>query len=208
MRAAPCRQSRAWTAACSSKRNGKRGTPCRTARWWRLYRLGIQLSHGQVLQLGRQIRESLDRERTWGKASRVEQPLARTAAMMGAVPNALATKISAECMTVPLAAIIAAPEPACRHRVRKLPGHTERALRLSQQQQATIGGLITAVKINCEFLAADGWKVEGKHKPLLRRMLPTHSSTHAVRPIAQPEDTRAAFGCLRRALDTSRLPSC
>ena len=97
---------------------------------------------------------------------------------------------------------------AIRHRVRKPPAHTERALRLSQQQQAAIGGLITAVKINCEFLAADGWKVEGKHKPLLRRMLPTHSSTHAVRPIAQPEDTRAAFGCLRRALDTSRLPSC
>jgi hypothetical protein len=122
MRAAPRRQSRAWTAACSSKRNGKRGTPCRTARWWRLYRLGIQLSHGQVLQLGRQIRESLDRERTWGKASRVEQPLARTAAMMGAVPNALATKISAERMTVPLTAIIAAPEPATTGVVGKRSG--------------------------------------------------------------------------------------
>jgi hypothetical protein len=45
----------------------------------RLYRLGIHLSHGQALQLGRQIRESLDRERSWVKESSVQQPLALTA---------------------------------------------------------------------------------------------------------------------------------
>ena len=51
-----------------------------------------------------------------------------------------------------------------RHGVRKPPAHTDRALRLSQQQEAAIGGLVAAVKINCEFLAADRWKVEGKRR--------------------------------------------
>ena len=32
----------------------------------------------------------------------------------------------------------------------------------AQQQQAGIGRLVAAVKIDCEFLAADRWKVEGK----------------------------------------------
>jgi hypothetical protein len=45
-----------------------------------------------------------------------------------------------------------------RHRVCKPPAHTERALLFSQQQPA-IGGLVAAVKINC-----DGWKVEGKRR--------------------------------------------
>jgi hypothetical protein len=61
----------------------------------RLYRLGIELSHGQALQLGRQIRESLDRERSWVKASGAEEPLALTARLTGAVPDALTTRISA-----------------------------------------------------------------------------------------------------------------
>src|SRR6201994_3861363 len=51
-----------------------------------------------------------------------------------------------------------------RHRVCKPPAHTERALLFSQQQQPAIGGLVAAVKINCELLAADGWKVEGKRR--------------------------------------------
>ena len=50
------------------------------------------------------------------------------------------------------------------HGVRKQPAYTKRALRLSQQQNATIGGLVAAVKINCEFLAADRWKVKGKQR--------------------------------------------
>jgi hypothetical protein len=49
-----------------------------------------------------------------------------------------------------------------RYGVRKQPAYTYRALRLSQQQNATIGGLVAALKINCEFLAADRWKVESK----------------------------------------------
>jgi hypothetical protein len=36
------------------------------------------------------------------------------------------------------------------------------ALRFPQQQQTGIGGLDAAIKIHCEFLAADGWQVEGK----------------------------------------------
>jgi len=49
-----------------------------------------------------------------------------------------------------------------RHRCRKPPAHPELALRRSQQQQTAIRRLIAASKINCEFLAPDRWKVEGK----------------------------------------------
>jgi hypothetical protein len=34
----------------------------------------------------------------------------------------------------------------------------------SGQQQAAIGRLVAAVKINCEFLTADRWKVERKQR--------------------------------------------
>src|SRR4029077_12089063 len=51
---------------------------------------------------------------------------------------------------------------AVRHRVGKSPAHTERALLCSQQQKAAIGGLVASIKINCELLAADRWKIEGK----------------------------------------------
>src|SRR5277367_3099947 len=51
-----------------------------------------------------------------------------------------------------------------RHRAREPPAYAGRALHLSQQQEAAIGGLVAAVKINCEFLTADRWKVEGKQR--------------------------------------------
>src|SRR5580692_10450847 len=51
-----------------------------------------------------------------------------------------------------------------RHRAREPPANTGRALRLSQQQQAAVGGLVAAVKINCEFLTADRWKVEREQR--------------------------------------------
>ena len=49
-----------------------------------------------------------------------------------------------------------------RHRIGKPPAHAELALRLPQQQQTAIRGLVAAVKIDCEFLAMDRWQVEGK----------------------------------------------
>jgi hypothetical protein len=51
-----------------------------------------------------------------------------------------------------------------RHRFRKPPAHPELALRRSQQQQTAIRRLIAASEINCEFLAPDRWKVEGKQR--------------------------------------------
>src|SRR5246127_49003 len=42
--------------------------------------------------------------------------------------------------------------------------YPELALRRSQQQQTAIRRLIAASKINCEFLAPDRWKVEGKQR--------------------------------------------
>ena len=53
---------------------------------------------------------------------------------------------------------------AIRHRFGKPPAHPELALRLPQQQQTAIRGLVAAVKIHCEFLAANGWQVEGKRR--------------------------------------------
>ena len=51
---------------------------------------------------------------------------------------------------------------AIRHRIGKPPANAELALRLPQQQQTGVRGLVAAVKINCEFLAPDRWQVEGK----------------------------------------------
>jgi hypothetical protein len=58
-------------------------------------------------------------------------------------------------------AVLIAP---IRHRAREPPAYTGCALCLSQQQQAAIGGLVAAVKINCEFLTADRWKVEREQR--------------------------------------------
>jgi hypothetical protein len=59
--------------------------------------------------------------------------------------------------------------PACtktdepiRHRIGKPTAHPELALRLAQQQQAGVGRLIAASKINREFLTSYRWKVERK----------------------------------------------
>jgi hypothetical protein len=38
------------------------------------------------------------------------------------------------------------------------------SLRLAQQQQTPVGGLIAACEIDCELLARDGWKIEGKKR--------------------------------------------
>ena len=48
------------------------------------------------------------------------------------------------------------------HRFCKPPAHPKLALRLPQQEQASIGRLVAALKISCEFLASNRWKVEGK----------------------------------------------
>ena len=48
-----------------------------------------------------------------------------------------------------------------RYCFRKPPAYTKPAFRL-RQQEAAIRGLVAALKIHCEFLAADGWQVGGK----------------------------------------------
>jgi hypothetical protein len=53
---------------------------------------------------------------------------------------------------------------AIRHRFGKPPAHAEPALRLSQRQKASLARLGAAIKIDCEFLAVDGWQVEGKQR--------------------------------------------
>ena len=53
---------------------------------------------------------------------------------------------------------------AIRHRIGDPTAHTELALRLPEQQQTGIGRLVAAVKIHCEFPAANTWKVEGKRR--------------------------------------------
>jgi hypothetical protein len=53
---------------------------------------------------------------------------------------------------------------AIRHRRRKPLAHTKLAFRGAQKQQAAIAGLDAAVEIYCEFLAADGWQIEGERR--------------------------------------------
>jgi len=54
---------------------------------------------------------------------------------------------------------------AIRRCFRKPPAHPELAIGFSQQQQQTsIGGLVATGKIDCEFLAAHRWQVEGKQR--------------------------------------------
>jgi hypothetical protein len=53
---------------------------------------------------------------------------------------------------------------AIRHCFGEPQANTMFALRLPQQQQTRIGRLGAAIKIDCEFLAADGWQVEGKQR--------------------------------------------
>ena len=52
---------------------------------------------------------------------------------------------------------------AIRHRISKPSAYTKLALRSPQQQQAAIRGLVTTLKIYCEFLASDRWQVKRKH---------------------------------------------
>ena len=51
---------------------------------------------------------------------------------------------------------------AIRHRIGKPPANAELALRVLQQQQTGVRGLVAAVKIYCEFLAPYRWQVERK----------------------------------------------
>jgi hypothetical protein len=44
-----------------------------------------------------------------------------------------------------------------RHHFGKPPAYAYLPFRLPKQEQPRIRGLIASVKINCEFLAADGW---------------------------------------------------
>jgi hypothetical protein len=54
------------------------------------------------------------------------------------------------------------------HGLRKPPANPELALRLPQQQ-ASIGRLVAALKIRCEFLASNRWKVKGQQILTLAR---------------------------------------
>ena len=58
----------------------------------------------------------------------------------------------------------AARVASIRHCSGKPCAHPKPAFRLSQQQKAAIRRLIAAVKINCEFLASDRWKVKRKQR--------------------------------------------
>jgi hypothetical protein len=44
-----------------------------------------------------------------------------------------------------------------RHHCGKPPAYAYLLFRLPKQEQPRIGGLISSVKINCEFLTANGW---------------------------------------------------
>jgi len=49
-----------------------------------------------------------------------------------------------------------------RHHFGKPPADAYLAFRLPKQEEPRIRGLISSVKINCEFLTTDSWKIEGE----------------------------------------------
>jgi hypothetical protein len=49
-----------------------------------------------------------------------------------------------------------------RHHFGKPPAYAYLPFRLPKQEEPAIGGLISSVEINCEFLTADGWQIEGE----------------------------------------------
>jgi len=53
---------------------------------------------------------------------------------------------------------------AIRHRRRKPRAYAHLAFRCAQKQQAAVGRLGAAVEIDCEFLAADRWQIEGERR--------------------------------------------
>jgi hypothetical protein len=61
---------------------------------------------------------------------------------------------------VPDAALVA----QIGHGVGEPRTHAEPPLRLAQQEQTAVGGLIAALEINCELLALDGWQVERQRR--------------------------------------------
>src|SRR5262249_15863409 len=48
------------------------------------------------------------------------------------------------------------------HRLGQPLAHTKLRFGLAQQQEPGIGGLVSAVKVYCEFLALDGWQIKGE----------------------------------------------
>jgi hypothetical protein len=53
---------------------------------------------------------------------------------------------------------------AVRNGSRKPPADTKLELRLAQQQQPGIGGLVAPVEIYCDFLAVNTWQVEREQR--------------------------------------------
>jgi hypothetical protein len=53
---------------------------------------------------------------------------------------------------------------AIRHGRGKPPTYAKLALRLPKQKEPGVGGLVSSIKINCEFLATDGWQFEGEQR--------------------------------------------
>jgi hypothetical protein len=51
---------------------------------------------------------------------------------------------------------------AIRHHFGKPTAYAYLPFRLPKQKEPAIGGLISSIKINCEFLAMDGWQIEGE----------------------------------------------
>jgi len=48
------------------------------------------------------------------------------------------------------------------HHFGKPPAYAYLPFRLPKQKEPAIGGLISSVEINCEFLTMDGWQIEGE----------------------------------------------
>jgi hypothetical protein len=106
---------------------------------------------------------------------------------------------------------------AIRHHFGKPTAYAYLPFRLPKQKEPAIGGLISPIKINCEFLAMDGWQIEGEqssfgHDGCGGREYAKHlvSTTDLLRESRGSYHSRHTFphiSCIIRARSQARLVS-
>src|SRR5215472_18647894 len=105
-----------------------------------------------------------------------------------------------------------------RHDLSKPPAYAYLPFRLPKQKEPAIGGLISSVEINCEFLTMDGWQIEGEqssfgHDGCGGREYAKHLvlTTDLLRESRGSCHSRHAFPhirCIIQASWTTETPNC
>src|SRR5215475_5044034 len=98
------------------------------------------------------------------------------------------------------------------HHFGKPPAYADLPFRLPKQKEPAIGGLISPIEINCEFLTADGWQIEREqssfgHDGCGGREYAKHlvSTTDLLRESRDSCHSRHAFPHISRIIQASHL---